>query len=250
MLNKYARSFVVFWFSSSFLIWIWVPSKGYSALSLMPIYSILYTHTWKPSVRRSGICEIMQVQIKIKSCLNRSGSSFCALICCSWWDSWGGGECGIKQKKWQVFVIPSYHISLTVCRMHCTGENWENVFLSLYFFLYGAPPVEESETAAKQKWQQQFGIRVSSRTLGKRERKRGKDECVPVGRGQLVERQPWVQSGGLISLSFVTHLLLGLINPPAQKEVAAVLAQLAGVWRLILKKLTSWQDLVLSCTVH
>lgn len=88
------------------------------------------------------------------------------------------------------------------------------VFYLLIFFFHGAPPVEESETAAKQKWQQQFGIRVSSRTLGKRERKRGKDECVPVGRGQLVERQPWVQSGGLISLSFVTHLLLGLINPP------------------------------------
>lgn len=74
---------------------------------------------------------------------------------------------------------------------------------------------------------------------------------MPVGRGQLVERQPWVQSGGLISLSFVTHLLLGLINPPAQKEVAAFLAQLAGVRRLILKKIdiVAGLGLVLHCSL-
>lgn len=41
---------------------------------------------------------------------------------------------------------------------------------------------------------------------------------MPVGRGQLVERQAWVKSERFISVSFVTHLLLRLISP-AQREV-------------------------------
>lgn len=43
-------------------------------------------------------------------------------------------------------------------------------------------PVEESETAAKQKWQQQFGIRVSSCTQRKR-KEEGEDGLCAGGQG-------------------------------------------------------------------
>lgn len=60
------------------------------------------------------------------------------------------------------------------------------VSVSLFIF-FKVLSLSRNQTAAKQKGQTKFGIRISRRTLGKRERKRGK--------GPVVERQPWVQSG-------------------------------------------------------
>lgn len=87
------------------------------------------------------------------------------------------------EKKSSCSWNASYRISSAVRSMCWAEENGESGFL-------WHTPVEESEAAAKQKWQQRFGIRVSSCTQRAAEKEKGKGGGGASRQGQLVVRWP------------------------------------------------------------
>lgn len=149
----------------------------------LKIIHVRHRKVWNVKRKKSHTCGIHMLSFFLHTLLKLSATQHTR-----WWGRRVATAAEDEEKKKKsCFWNPSYRISSAVCSVCWAEENGESgVFL-------WHTPVEESEAAAKQKWQRRFGIRVSSCTqLAAEEEKgkRGRRGCVPVGRGQLAERRP------------------------------------------------------------